>query len=315
MNSIKFFNSEFIQVFLMSFQQAPRVIASAALVMIPPAAIQHYYATTSRKDHIDSVDDTSLPSSVVTTMDMYVDATLPGDIVMFKRSCSKCAASPLAALACFVQRPPLSDGYDHFGLLVPGTEKYSSPRVLEATPSKGVRLVDLAERLKYSRSDSIAILPLNVPGERRDLKRAESTAKNPANSTDKARLKMIEEVRSNFEKNLSVTAANQVNASQRMNYENVHSSLSFFGGLVAHYLPLSSTTKDLLYKGPIHPSCMVVLEALAKAGALGRQQSVEDGGLQKVVRKASCNDLVEGEGDKIELRPGWRYGKPVNLRI
>ena len=73
----------------------------------------------------------------------------------------------------------------------------------------------------------------------------------------------------------------------------------------------------MLYKGPLHPSSMVVLEALNKAGALGRQQNIAGGGVQEVIRKGDCNGFhnTDESNEEVELRPGWRYGSPVSLRI
>jgi len=281
------------------------------MATVPPSLIQHYYATSTKTSHHETINETALPSSVVTTMDMYVDAALPGDVVMFKRSCTKCASSPLSALACMAQQSPTSrEKYDHFGILVPGTEKYSNPMVLEATPSEGIRVMDLAERLKYSRSHTISLLPLNVPGERRDL------SSKAASSSDTSRQKSIDKVREDFDHDLSMTAKNQVSSSNRIGYGNVHSTLSLFGGLFSNYIFASRTTKDMLYKGPLHPSSMVVLEALNKAGALGRQQNISSGGVQETIRRGDCNNLDDSEDDEgIEMRPGWRYGRPVSLRI
>mmetsp|Transcript_2073 Transcript_2073/g.4196 ORF Transcript_2073/g.4196 Transcript_2073/m.4196 type:complete len:307 (-) Transcript_2073:38-958(-) len=301
-----------------TLQQVPKVLGFLTLVTIPPSLLQHYYATTTMSSHKQAIDETALPSSVQTTMDMYVDAALPGDIIMFKRSCHKCASSPLAALACYAQQSPTSrDKFDHFGILVPGPEKYSNPMILEATPSSGIRVMDLADRLKYSRSHTISLLPLNVPGERRDLNAKVGVGQRdtPANAS---RQRLIEQVREDFEQDLAMTAKNQVATSKRINYNNMHSTLSFFGGLFSNYIPASRTTKDLLYKGPLHPQSMVVLESLNKAGALGRQQNIAAGGVQEVIRKGDCNSLVntnEGDEGHIEMRPGWRYGSPVSLRI
>jgi hypothetical protein len=299
-----------------TLQQAPKVIALLTLITVPPSIAQHYYATSTRSTHHAAIEETALPSSVQTTMGMYIDAALPGDIVMFKRSCHKCATSPLASLACLAQQSPGSnENYDHFGILVPGPEKYSNPMILEATPSQGIRVMDLAERLKYSRSHTISLLPLNVPGERRDL--SVSASRKAPSKAAASRLKQIDQVRNGFDTDLSTTAKNQVAVSQRINYGSIHSTLSFFGGLFSNYIPASRTTKDMLYKGPLHPSSMVVLEALNKAGALGRQQNIKGGGVQEVIRKGDCNGFhnIDESNEEVELRPGWRYGSPVSLRI
>ena len=215
---------------------------------------------------------------------------------MFKRRCHTCV-TPLAALACYAQSKITDKStYDHFGIVVPGSTPYSNPNILEAT-SQGIVSRDLSDRLRYSRSSSIVLLPLNVPGERRDGPQNKEISKSTSMQIDK--------VRSDFEDALSKSAERQVKTSQYISYENMHSTLTLFGGIVRNYVPLSSTTKEKIYKGPLNPSCMIVLEMLNKSGALSRQTK------EGVLKREDCGRL---RGEEIEMRPGWRYGKEVNLR-
>eukprot|EP00518_Triparma_eleuthera_P018568 CAMPEP_0197546610 /NCGR_PEP_ID=MMETSP1320-20131121/1157_1 /TAXON_ID=91990 /ORGANISM="Bolidomonas sp., Strain RCC2347" /LENGTH=144 /DNA_ID=CAMNT_0043106193 /DNA_START=101 /DNA_END=532 /DNA_ORIENTATION=- len=136
-----------------------RFTLTSLLTVSIPTTIWYYTAQTSRSSHHSSLLETSLPPNVVTVSDMYVDSALPGDVLAFKRRWHRCAASPLAAAACVAQQKPFKKGeeehYDHFGIIIPGETAYSPVRVLEATPSEGVRVMDLDDRLRYSRSEAI----------------------------------------------------------------------------------------------------------------------------------------------------------------
>ena len=129
------------------------------------------------------------------------------------------------------------------------------------------------------------------------MKRAKEISKSTSMQIDK--------VRSDFEDALSKSAERQVKTSQNISYENMHSTLTLFGGIVRNYVPISEKTKEKIYKGPLNPSCMIVLEMLNKSGALSRQTK------EGVLKREDCGRL---RGEEIEMRPGWRYGKEVNLR-
>ncbi|GMH89953.1 hypothetical protein TL16_g11618 [Triparma laevis f. inornata] len=254
----------------MSSAYIPKALLYTFAAIAPPSLTFYLYSSSTRSNHISSLQETALPSSVVTIGDMYVDSAAPGDVLMFKRRCHTCV-TPLAALACLAQQAVLKkDTYDHFGIVVPGETTYSTPKLLEAT-ANGVVERDLGERLRFSRSKSIVLLPLNVPGERRDSEFDSTLVDKKQEKKDRSKALQIEKVRLDFESAISKSSIRALLTSSYINYENMHSTLTLFGGIVSNYLPLSSTTKEKLYKGPRNPSCMVVLEGLNKSGALSRQ--------------------------------------------
>ena len=171
------------------------------------------------------------------------------------------------------------------------------------------------------RSEAISLLPLSVPGERREDDSAPASSPGTKkgekfSNSETARKKAAGDIRNNFDAAISHSASRQVEASRRIGYSSIHSSLTLFGGFVGNYLPLSRMTKRKLYKGPLNPSCMVVLEALNSSGALARQQNIQQGGVEEVLKMGDCNSLmVEWEGEEgVEMRPGWRFGRKVVLR-
>ena len=252
---------------------------------------------------------------------MYVDSAQPGDLILFNRSPLSCSHSPLSALACLSQKRQ----YDHVAVVVPSpTTKYANA-VFEATASEGLRFMDLSKRIRYTMAEEVVILPLNVPGERRDQPDLQPGQKQPAKASKQqtACAAAVASTRSDLSTNLSKVAAQSRLHSQAVTYENMHSSLTLFGG-IASRLPLSRTTKDLLYKGPTNPSCMFVLDALHKAGVLSRVQGGDFNGrggvsVEEVLRRADCGGMMEGGGgeeggEEVALRPGFRYGKPIVIK-
>ena len=55
---------------------------SVATIAIPTTS-WYFSAQQSRAEHFSKLEETSLPDSVVTISDMYVDAAEPGDVVAF----------------------------------------------------------------------------------------------------------------------------------------------------------------------------------------------------------------------------------------
>merc|ERR1712176_1251090 len=105
-----------------------------------------------------------------------VEKCLPGDVILFDRRCDRCAAGPLAALSCLMNRCLLCDDenevravetgkFDHCGLVVPGG-KFDPVMLLESTPESGIIARPLLTRLEMSRSKTVTLLPLSGPGER-----------------------------------------------------------------------------------------------------------------------------------------------------
>ena len=236
---------------------------------------------------------------------MYVDSAQPGDILLFKRSPSKCAASPVAALSCLAQS---YQEYNHIGLVVPHpTDKYKMG-IYECTVGAGIRVMDLSDRIKLSRSDEILLVPLNVPGERR--------GEEEEGGGGKKKFKLVEKYREELRREIWGVVKANVAMSKANNYDMMHGSLSFFGG-ISRRLPLSETTKAMVYKGPVNPSCMFVLDALSKAGVLDRRQGGKV--MEEVLRGSDCGQFGtvsmgrEREGD-IMLRPGFRYGRGVVVK-
>ncbi len=290
-----------------------KTVAGLAAAIGIPSALWYKYANDERAAYYKDVNETALPESITTVRSMYVDSAMPGDLIFFKRNPLSCAHSPVAALGCLAQK---GGDFDHVAVVIPPANgKYGSVQILEATPSEGLRVIELDERLKYSMSEKIAMLPLNVPGERRDAASSEIVSSSTAAGL------AVQQTRDALANSLKDVARGYVRYSESVQYGSVHASLSLFGGL-ARMAPIPKDVKDTLYKGPHNPSCMFVLDSLYKSGVLARQQGVlRDGeGIEKILQQGDCGKFIPGNQDNgsgglpVQTRSGYRYGELVMLK-
>lgn len=174
-----------------------------------------------------------------------------------------------------------SDRYDPSNLLL-----------LEATASEGVVARPLLTRLEMSESRSVVLLPLAMPGERRNDQFYEATTSVVA--TEQIVYKKLEEFRDNW-----------VEVSKTMNYSRAHSTLGLIGAL-AYFLGYHTSNP-----GPTSPSAWFVSKALADA-------KIVQNDAERTIKESKVEDYLRDyrfqDQDVIRLRPGWRFLAPVSFR-
>ncbi len=185
------------------------------------------------------------------------------------------------------------------GIVVPGYVKSESDRydpanllLLEATASEGIVARPLLTRLEMSESRSVLLLPLALPGERRNDQFYEPTSSVIA--TEQIVYQKLEEFRDKW-----------VDLSKSMNYSRAHSTLGFMGAM-AYFLGYHTSNP-----GPTSPAAWFVTKALADA-------KVVQNDTERVVKEAKVEDYLRDyrfqDQDVIRLRPGWRFLAPVSFR-
>jgi hypothetical protein len=185
------------------------------------------------------------------------------------------------------------------GIVVPGYSKNKSEELdasnllfLEATAGEGIVVRPLKTRLEMSRSRSVILLPLALPGERRNDQFFEPTANTIA--TERIVRKRLEEFRDKW-----------LELSKTKNYKRAHSTLGFMGALAYAfgYHPH--------YAGPVSPSAWLVTMAL-------QDSKIAQNVTERTIKEAKVEDFLRDyrfqDHDVIRLRPGWRFLAPVSFR-
>ena len=256
--------------------------------------------------------------------DLLMEKVMPGDILLFDRRCHLCQ-TPLAALACLSNQKFLvgddnndynnygnnavmgnnSGRFDHVGVVVPHPDKDSmndpdpEPYLLEYTPQDGIVARPLLERVELSRSRSILLLPLSLPGERRGRGDSSSLDDSNVNLTTQ----QSELIREKMNERLNNFRANYENMK---GIQNMHSTLSLFGSL-AYWLGLHEKFSFL----PVNPSSFFAVSAMQEAGVA---LNVE----QRAALNAKAEDFLRDhrfqETESVRLRPGFRFMKPFAVR-
>ena len=282
-----------------------------AIVLLPsiPLTYWTYWSRDERDRHLVVVKEkhANKVPNVQTIDDVLMEHVLPGDVLLFDRRCQFCQ-SPLAALACLLGRKFVSnsnsdgDGvgnFDHVGIVVPNPEEaeHGAPYLLEYTPQQGVVARPLLERVEYSRSRSVLLLPLSLPGERRD----------PSNEDDHhAVTEQSTIIRDKMNQRLYQFHDGSIRNSQTNGFANMHSTLSIFGAL-AYAIGIHEKFNFL----PVNPSAFFAASALQEAGVA---LNVE----QRSALNAKSEDFLRDhrfqEEDCIRLRPGFKFMRPLAIR-
>jgi hypothetical protein len=185
------------------------------------------------------------------------------------------------------------------GIVVPGYIKHkgdefdpSNLLLLEATAGEGIVARPLLTRLEMSESRSVVLLPLALPGERRNDQFYEPTPSVVA--TEQIVRKKLEEFRDNW-----------VKTSKEMNYKRAHSTLGLVGAIA---YACGYHTQNA---GPTSPSAWFVTNALTDA-------KVAQNTTERTIKESKVEDFLRDyrfqDHDVIRLRPGWRFLAPVSFR-
>jgi len=187
------------------------------------------------------------------------------------------------------------------GIIVPGYVKNKGDRydkydpsnllLMEATAGEGIIARPLLTRLEMSESRSVVLLPLAIPGERRNDQFYEATSSVIA--SEQIVNKKLEEFRDSW-----------IDLSKRMFYDKAHSTLGFVGSL-AYALGYSKNP------GPTSPSAWLVTKALADAKIA---QNVSERNIKESKVEDYLRDYRFQDQNVIQLRPGWRLLAPVSFR-
>jgi hypothetical protein len=86
----------------------------AAILVAPavPVAVWYKSARDSRQHQAEQVRTKVRVPNVQSVDDLLVEKCRAGDVVLFDRRCERCAAGPLAALACLTGRSILCNDTD-----------------------------------------------------------------------------------------------------------------------------------------------------------------------------------------------------------
>eukprot|EP00980_Cylindrotheca_fusiformis_P004066 scaffold880_cov132-Cylindrotheca_fusiformis.AAC.62 len=284
-------------------------IAAGGAVASVPVLVWWKLAIDKRQQKAEEVRTKVRVPNVQTIDDIMIERCRPGDVLLFDRRWETCAAGPLAALVCILGRTflcfddpnkSMAEGkFDHCGIVVPGYSKNkkeeldaSNLLLLEATAGEGIVARPLLTRLEMSNSRSAVLLPLALPGERRNDQFFEPT---PATITmELFTRKKLEEFRDKW-----------VEISKEQNYKRAHSTLGLAGAL-AYACGLHTRNP-----GPTSPSAWFVTMALQDAKIA---QSVSARQSKEAKVEDFLRDYRFQDHDVIRLRPGWRFLAPVSFR-
>jgi hypothetical protein len=163
--------------------------------------------------------------------------------------------------------------------------------LLEATAGEGIVARPLLTRLEMSESRSVIMLPLALPGERRNDQFYEATPNVIA--TEQIVRKKLEELRDKW-----------VQVSKDMKYHRAHSTLGLVGTLAY------AAGYHMQNAGPTSPAAWFVTKALAEA-------KVAQNVTERAIKEAKVEDFLRDyrfqDHDVIRLRPGWRFLAPVSF--
>eukprot|EP00536_Pseudo-nitzschia_multiseries_P001664 jgi/Psemu1/181523/e_gw1.21.154.1 len=284
-------------------------MGAGAVISSIPVFVWWKWAIEERHKRAEDVRTRVRVPNVQTIDDLMIERCRPGDVLLFDRRWEHCAAGPLAALVCVLGRSILcfddkskamGEGkFDHCGIVVPGFINNESDRydptnllLLEATASEGIVARPLLTRLEMSESRSVVLLPLALPGERRNDQFYESSSSVVA--TEQIVHQKLEEFRDNW-----------VKVSKSMNYSSAHSTLGLIGS-IAYFLGYHTANP-----GPTSPSAWFVTKALAEAKVA---QNVSERSIKEAKVEDFLRDYRFQDQDVIRLRPGWRFLAPVSFR-
>lgn len=282
-------------------------MAAGTAVSAVPVLAWWKWSTDQRSKREEEVRTRVRVPNVQTIDDMMIERCRPGDVLLFDRRWETCASGPLAALVCILGRAFLcsddpnklvQDGrFDHCGIVVPGYAKNKAEELdasnlllLEATAGEGIVARPLLTRLEMSQSRQVLLVPLAIPGERRNDQFYESTPSVEA--TEVILQKKLEEFRDKW-----------VELSETKKYERAHNTLGLMGA-ISYAIGYTSG-------GPTSPSAWLVTLALNEAKAA---QNVTE----RTIKEAKVEDFLRDyrfqDHDVIRLRPGWRFLAPISLR-
>ena len=185
------------------------------------------------------------------------------------------------------------------GIIVPGYVKNKSDLydasnllLMEATAGEGIVVRPLLTRMEMSESRSVVLLPLALPGEKRNDQFYEATSNVLV--TEQIVNKKLEEFRDSW-----------IELSKTMNYSKAHSTLGLVGA-IAYALGYHTNNP-----GPTSPSAWLVTKALADA-------KVAQNITERTIKESKVEDYLRDyrfqDQDVIRLRPGWRFLAPVSFR-
>ncbi|KAL3943014.1 MAG: hypothetical protein SGBAC_002873 [Bacillariaceae sp.] len=301
--------SRFQRLFTPKRVRVLKKMAAGGAVATTPVVIWWKMASDEREKKTEEVRTKVRVPNVQTIDDIMIERCRPGDVLLFDRRWETCVAGPLAALVCVLGRyflcfddpnKVMPDGkFDHCGIVVPGYAKNkkeeldpSNLLLLEATAGGGIVARPLLTRLEMSNSRSAVLLPLALPGERRNDQFFEPTSSTIA--TEVFVRKQLEGFRDKW-----------VEISKENNYRRVHSTLGLAGALAYGF---GMHTQN---PGPTSPAAWFVTMALQDAKIA---QSVS----ARQTKEAKVEDFLRDyrfqDHDVIRLRPGWRFLAPVSFR-
>ena len=282
------------------------------------------------------------------------DNCQPGDVLLFDRRCETCATSPWAALACVMGKSvhcghdpdsvrSVSDGnFDHIGIIVPGYIKSkadshdpSNLLLLEATAGQGIVARPLQQRLEYSQARQVILLPLQVPGERRNAigggdydEAFDSSSSSASSSFEKqkkskqsataspkassAQAMSAARTRAHLERELIKFRNTWTELSQTQNYRWMHSTLTIGGAIVAA-LCIQPYLKQIVGDAdqPVAPNAWLTLMALQQ-GAAATNLNVDQ--RVRVTPEDFLRHPTLHDDHAVRLRPGWRFLAPVHVQ-
>lgn len=313
-------------------------MAGGLVVTSIPVGAWWIHARRQRAQRAEEIRTAVRIPGVQDVLDQIIqDKCEPGDVVLFDRRCETCAASPWAALACLVSRAALCDDksvktvsegrFDHIGIIVPGYIKSkadmydpSNLLLLEATASEGIVARPLKSRLEHSQARSIILVPLQVPGERRNAigetddddddsaKSASTTSrrgKAAAASKQSAQALSAARTRAHLEKELKQFRDRWVDLGKDQKYHWMHSTLTLGGAVVA------ALGLEAYASGPVSPAAWLTLMGLQQ-GAAATNLDVKQ--RLHVIPEDFLRHPSLHDDRAVRLRPGWRFLVPVNVR-
>lgn len=305
-----------------------QMLGGVAVATVPVAAWWVTAVRARRKIAEDVRTQMRIPGAQDVLDQILEDRCQAGDVILFDRRCEGAAHSPWAALACVVAKGALCDDsasadrtvsegrFDHMGLVVPGyihkpADAWDPANLLllEATAS-GIVARPLKARIEHSQAKSIILVPLQVPGERRNALDDDDDNNNSVSSrtaavTPSAQAQSAARTRQYMEKQLCKFRDTWVSLGERQHYHWMHSTLVLGGAALA-----GVGLQDYA-RGPVSPAAWLVLMGLQSAAAATNLDEKQRLVVQPedFVRHPSMT-----QERAIRLRPGWRLLAPINVR-